>query len=308
MRQLPNILVTLLALLLVSNANGANPSEWHDLQDEPQSGGMHHGTATALARDYPIVFTKHLGGGSALFGLDLATGTSAQLTPAGEASEYAVWSPTGDRVFFLGGKADQIDLMALDAATGEISTVIANMSEPVSASPDGTSLLVMQRGEEDHSLFLFNLADENMSPIDTGSSQDAYARWSGAGDAIAFESARDGNPEIYRHVISTGETMRLTENDHLDEWPSPSPNGNWIAWASGTEDEKHLWLMAADGSGKKQLTEDFLFGDAFPDWSPDGSQILLTVTEEDGPELVLVEVATGKIARLGAGFAATWHR
>ena len=107
--------------------------------------------------------------------------------------------------------------------------------------------------------------------------------------------------------LESGETTRLTGNDLLDEWPSLSRDDGWVAWASGTEEEKNLWVMRADGSEKRQVTESMLFGDAFPEWSPDGTQILLTVRENDQFVLKLVDLAGGEVTHIGDGAGASWR-
>ena len=124
---------------------------------------------------------------------------------------------------------------------------------------------------------------------------------------MTYESGRDGNPEIYVTHLDSGETARLTDNNLLDEWPSVSRDGAWIAWASGTEEEKNLWVMRADGTDKRQVTESLMFGDAFPEWSPEGGQILLTVRENDEFVLKLVDLASGEVAHVGTGAAASWR-
>ena len=126
-------------------------------------------------------------------------------------------------------------------------------------------------------------------------------------DLIAYESSRDGNPEIYITYLASGRTARLTENTVLDEWPSPSPDGSKIAWASGTEEDKNLWVMRSDGSEKRQVTSGLLFGDAFPEWSPDGTKILLTVNENDTFVLKLIDPTTGTVQDLGEGAAPSWR-
>ena len=50
-----------------------------------------------------------------------------------------------------------------------------------------------------------------------------------------------------------------------------------------------------------------LFGDAFPEWSPDGSQILLTVNENDRFVLKLLDLESGEVTDLGPGSAASWR-
>ena len=101
--------------------------------------------------------------------------------------------------------------------------------------------------------------------------------------------------------------MRLTDTSGLDEWPSFSPDGTQIAWASGDEEEKHLWVMRADGTEKRQLTDGLMFGDAYPEWSPGGEQILLTARVDEGSALYLVDVAIGTSTPVGPGAAPTWR-
>jgi TolB protein len=156
-------------------------------------------------------------------------------------------------------------------------------------------------------LVAHDIANATNTPFDTGSEADAYARWSKADNALVFESSRDGNPEIYRHEIDAGTTTRLTDNGELDEWPSPSPDGNWIAWASGSEEVKDLWIMRSDGTEKRQLSDGVLFGDAFAEWSPDGAEILLSARDDEGSALFLVNLASGEMRRVTAGSAAAWR-
>ncbi len=234
------------------------------------------GSDLGLARDFRIVLSQDAGDGSALFGLDLENGAAEQLIePMGYAG-YAVWAPDGARVVFLGGGADGVALRALDAESGKVTELIAGIGDPVDFSPDGSTMLLTLDLEE-------------------------------GGGAITFESGRDGNPEIYRHDLETGATERLTDNSGLDEWPSFSPSGTQIAWASGGEERKHLWVMQADGSDKRQLTDSLMFGDAYPEWSPDGQQILLTVNTDDGPALYLIDLATRAATPVGPGAAPTWR-
>ena len=50
-----------------------------------------------------------------------------------------------------------------------------------------------------------------------------------------------------------------------------------------------------------------LFGDAFPEWSPDGTRILLTVSQDDTFVLKLIDLASGETTHLGEGAAASWR-
>ena len=262
--------------------------------------------ATGPVLDAPadtIVYAAPVGDAWELFTFDLGDTNPQQLTSLSQVSGFPVWSPGGDRIAFVAMSEQSADLMFLDVATGETSILLAGYNELADWDHKGERLLV---GLDDGLHFL-DVASGGTEPVDTGSTADAYGRWARKADLIAYESNRDGNPEIYVTHLESGLTTRLTENTNLDEWPSPSPDGSHVAWASGTEDDKNLWVMRSDGSEKRQITRDMLFGDAFPEWSPDGSRILLTVNENDTFVLKLIDPATGEVQDLFEGAAPSWR-
>jgi len=263
-------------------------------------------TATNRAvesRGGTIVFAAPVGETWELFTFDLSDPNPKQLTSLSLESGFPVWSPKGDRIAFVAMSDQSADLMLLDVQTGETSILLAGYNELADWDRSGERLLV---GLEEGLHFL-DVATGDLEPIETGSAADAYGRCARDADLIAYESNRDGNPEVYVTLLDSGRTARLTENTVLDEWPSPSPDGTQIAWASGTEEDKNLWVMRSDGSEKRQITSGMFFGDAFPEWSPDGSAILLTVNENDAFVLKLIDPETGEARDLGEGAAPSWR-
>ncbi len=287
---------SMLTLLMVACGGGTSPPAEEVGSEEPTS------------PNYEVIFTGRVGETSEIFGMNVSDDIRRQLTTLPEFTDFPVWSPGGDRILFLAMGADTPDLTVMDTATGEMSVVVAGNGNPADWGPDGERILITAGIDEGgRGLFIVDLRDGATERVDTGSSGDAYARWSPAGDAVTYESGRDGNPEIYWTSLETGETKRLTENQLLDEWPSFSADGSRIAWASGTEEDKNLWIMQADGSDKQQMTTGLMFGDAFPEWSPDGRRILLTVREGGQSVLQLIDLETGEATDLGPGTAPSWR-
>jgi Tol biopolymer transport system component len=88
--------------------------------------------------------------------------------------------------------------------------------------------------------------------------------------SIAFTVREQGAAHV-AVVGSDGSGRVVLTSSERDSDPAWSPDGTTIAYDSGLHGE--LWVMAADGSGARQLTTD---NDVFPNWSPSGRQIAFT--------------------------------
>ena len=91
-----------------------------------------------------------------------------------------------------------------------------------------------------------------------------------SGSKIAFESSRDGNPEIYLMDADGKNQKRLTFTSSISETaPALSPNGQEIALVAGGD----IYLMHSDGTNITNLTNSPAVVDRDPAWSPDGTRI-----------------------------------
>ena len=84
---------------------------------------------------------------------------------------------------------------------------------------------------------------------------------------MVFESARDGNPEIYVMNTDGPNQTRLTNNTVLEELPAWSPDGTKIAFSSSRDGNEEIYVMNADGSDQTRLTNNAAT-DYIPTWSP----------------------------------------
>ena len=287
-----------LVLILVACAEGNTPT------GESSADGTTGPIATVGEPD--IVYAGPTDDASEVFSSNISGIIPQQLTSLGGDVAFPVWSPDGNRVLFVAMNENSANVMILDTESGESSVVLANNGNPADWGPRGERILVTKDDANGRGLYLIIVATGAEERVDTGSTNDAYARWGRNGAAVVYESSRNGNPEIYLTNPDSGETRRLTENSYLDEWPSLSRDGSQVAWASGTEEDKNLWVMNVDGSQKRQITESMMFGDAFPEWSPDGSQILLTVRENGQFMLKLIDLVSGQVTHIGEGAGASW--
>jgi WD40-like Beta Propeller Repeat len=109
--------------------------------------------------------------------------------------------------------------------------------------------------------------------------------WSPDGQAVAFVSNRDGNPEIYAMNADGSGQTRLTDPSRLasgaraasNDSPDWSPDGQRIAFASNRSalEAWRLYSMRADGSDVQPLTDNPVpwHNERRPAWSRDGTKV-----------------------------------
>lgn len=85
--------------------------------------------------------------------------------------------------------------------------------------------------------------------------------------------------------------------------PQISPNGDWVVYKRmGFDIMKdrawgNLWMLKIDGSQHQKLTAREV-SESNPVWSPSGDRIVLSSSTDEGSEIYVYWVSTGKVARL----------
>jgi len=144
-------------------------------------------------------------------------------------------------------------------------------------------------------MYIANADGSNPRPFLPAPGYDAEATVSPQGDRIVFTSQRDGDLDIYSCNVDGSDLKRLTDALGYDGGPFFSWDGNKIVYRSyhpQTEEEIknykdllaremirpgnfQIWVMDADGSNKRQVTDNE-FANFAPFYHPDNKRILFS--------------------------------
>jgi hypothetical protein len=128
--------------------------------------------------------------------------------------------------------------------------------------------------------------------------------WAPDGQRIVIEF----NNSIWVSRVGVNDFRRLTSSLG-DARPRYSPDGSKIVFQSMRDGNPEIYVMNADGSGQRRLTNHDGF-DMAPSWSPDGSKIVF-VTHREGPPMIYLMNADGsnptRLVSGGALDGAAWR-
>ena len=88
---------------------------------------------------------------------------------------------------------------------------------------------------------------------------------------IVFELLGD----LYTIPVAGGEATRITSGQGYDMQPRYSPDGSTLVFVSDRDGSENVWLANADGSDPRQLTDGERQNYVSPEWTPDGSYIMV---------------------------------
>ncbi len=107
--------------------------------------------------------------------------------------------------------------------------------------------------------------------------------------ALAFESNRDGNPEIYANNPANASIFRLTISQGIDTQPAWSPDRAYVAFTTNRDGNNEIYVINADGSYPVNISNNPA-DDQYPTWSPDGQWIAFTSNRDGNQEIYAVKL------------------
>ena len=188
------------------------------------------------------------------------------------------------RIVFASNRDGDWDIYSMDVNGDNVVQLTdhpASDEEPV-VSLDGRRIAFTSERGITRDLYVMDSNGNNVVRLTHDNFFDSRPSWSPDGTRIAFSSSRwpVRNSEIYVMDADGGNEINLTNHKMHDIVPSWSPDGSKIAFVGaapvgGLNDPEHIFVMNADGTGRRNLTGDSdLMKSFFPTWSPDSKKIV----------------------------------
>ncbi len=214
------------------------------------------------------------------------------------------WAPDRERflfqTFWERGVYQMPNVHTLAASGGDMST-IAKADYPV-FSPTGGQVAYTRYAETDKVTWLVKndvyLQDE--IELVLANYRIRYlimqSDWSPRGDQIVYASNASGNFNLVVKDLEKDTTYSLTREETDEYIPAWSPSGDEIAFLSASD----ICAIQANGANRRVILPGFGFNVYSIEWSPDGTRLAITMENEAGVQLFVVNADGSRLVQISA--------
>jgi len=214
-----------------------------------------------------IAYTSYRNGNPDLFVLNFDSGRRDVLSAQQGLNATPAWSPDGQWLVFAMSASGGTNLFLLPKTGGTPKALTTGPAISVSPSfsPNGRQIVFNSDRGGTPQIYVIDVDGSNLRRLTFQGSYNASPRWSPRGEKIVFMCQVAGYQVCLINPDGSG-LQQLTTAGRNEE-PTWSPDGRHIAFTSTRTGQRDVFVMHADGSEQKRLTnngrENYL-----PDWSP----------------------------------------
>jgi TolB protein len=195
-------------------------------------------------------------------------GTREILTDEKTGAYLPIFSPDGTRIAFVSQRDGNMEIYVMNRDGSNVRR-LTNNSEIESTptwSPTGTQIAFTSGRSGSAQIWVMDADGLNQRRLTFGESNADRATWSPAPyNEIAYAGQSGPGYDIKIYDVASGQTRTLTDGVGTNESPAFSPNGRHIAFISSRQGKMHIFTMARDGRGLRQITR--TGNNTYPNWS-----------------------------------------
>ena len=197
------------------------------------------------------------------------------------------------RIVFVSNRDGDWDIYSMDVNGDKLTQLTDHPATDrfPGCSPDGRRIaFISERGITDD-LYVMDSDGSNVVRLTHDNFREGRPSWTPDGTKIAFSNFifAVGNSEIYLMDPDGTGVINLTKHKWHEVRPSWSPDGSKMAFVSfrtgAFNDPRHIFVMNADGTGRRNLTGDTALRESWaPNWSPDETKIVFESRRHPFPQ------------------------
>ncbi|MFH1529122.1 MAG: hypothetical protein ABIK09_00125 [Pseudomonadota bacterium] len=181
------------------------------------------------------------------------------------------WSPDGSLAVLTLNIDENPEIYVIEGASGamiaRLTTHTAIDTTPRFA-PDGASIAFVSDRSGSPQLYLMDPNGLNKRRLTVEGAYNTSPAWHPNGRYIAY-TARRGGFQIDVIDLETHQVRQLTHGPGDNEEPSFSQDGRYILYTRALHKRKDLYIMNADGSGKRRINaDDGVYSNPVWEWPP----------------------------------------
>jgi Tol biopolymer transport system component/tRNA A-37 threonylcarbamoyl transferase component Bud32 len=223
-------------------------------------------------------------------------------------------SPSGSALAYQ-SNLSHADVIAVPLGSGPVRTLLGSSrtEQMADASPVAAQVVYVTDRRGAQEIWIDSTAEGWDRPLVQsgtrleGSLADVFLDpvFSADGRRVAFAAKSGSRVHVYTTFVSGGTPVRATNIDGLEDAPTWSPDGNWIAFGHIVGADFVLGKVRP-GSGERPIDLGRIGGGAVPAWSPTGEWIAM----HDGEDKLTLFSPDGKPSRAlpGDGGPVAWSR